>query len=382
MTIFTLPDLGEGLQDAEIVAWHVSEGDHVVADQPLVAVETDKAVVEIPAPHSGTIARLIAAEGDIVEIGGALVDIGTGKPEDTGAIVGQLGETAEPAEPAEPAPAEPAAEPAEPAPAARPRQAALAPGGATPAVRRLAKEKGVDLSAVAGTGPGGVILTRDVEAAAPGISGEELRGVRRAMARAMTKSHAVVVPAAVTDRADVSAWSDAERPTPRLIYAMVTACGEEPALNAWFDGRRRQLHDHVDLALAVDTPDGLFTPVLRGVNAAADIEAKVELATRAVRDRSVTPEDMQRATITLSNFGSMGGEFAALVVSPPQVAILGAGRISEQCGVAAGRPAVRRMLPLSLTFDHRAVTGGEAARFLAAVRGSLECPSVDDGDDQ
>ena len=173
MTIFTLPDLGEGLQDAEIVAWHVSEGDHVVADQPLVAVETDKAVVEIPAPHSGTIARLIAAEGDIVEIGAALVDIGTGKPEDTGAIVGQLGETAEPA---------PAA-PAEPAPAARPRQAAPAPGGATPAVRRLAKEKGVDLAAVAGTGPGGVILTRDVEAAAPGISGEELRGVRRAMAR-------------------------------------------------------------------------------------------------------------------------------------------------------------------------------------------------------
>lgn len=380
MTIFTLPDLGEGLQDAEIVAWHVSEGDHVVADQPLVAVETDKAVVEIPAPHSGTIARLIAAEGDIVEIGAALVDIGTGKPEDTGAIVGQLGETAEPAPaaPAEPAPAAPA----EPAPAARPRQAAPAPGGATPAVRRLAKEKGVDLAAVAGTGPGGVILTRDVEAAASGISGEELRGVRRAMARAMTKSHAVVVPAAVTDRADVSAWSGAERPTPRLIRAVATACGEEPALNAWFDGRRRQLHDHVDLALAVDTPDGLFTPVLRGVNAAADIEAKVELAKRAVRDRSVTPEDMQRATITLSNFGSMGGEFAVLVVSPPQVAILGAGRISEHCGVTAGRPVVRRMLPLSLTFDHRVVTGGEAARFLAAVRESLECPSVDDGDDQ
>ncbi len=364
MTIFRLPDLGEGLQDAEIVAWHVSEGDHVVADQPLVAVETDKAVVEIPAPHSGTIAGLLAAEGDIVEIGAALVDIETGKAQDTGAIVGQLDETAKPT------------------PVEKTRPTARATGKATPAVRRFAKEKGVDLAAVTGTGPGGAILTRDVEAAVPGITGEDLRGVRRAMARAMTKSHAVVVPATVTDTADVSAWSDAENPTPRLIRAIVAACGKEPALNAWFDGQRRQVHDHVDLALAVDTVDGLFTPVLRGVHVAADIEAQVERVKRAVRDRSIAPEDMRRATISLSNFGPIGGSFAALVVSPPQVAILGAGRICEQCGVADGRTVVRRVLPLSLTFDHRAVTGGEAARFLAALREDLECLSGINGDER
>ncbi|MHA6265214.1 dihydrolipoamide acetyltransferase family protein [Arenibacterium sp. CAU 1754] len=356
MTIFTLPDLGEGLQDAEIVAWHVSEGDHVVADQPLVSVETDKAVVEIPAPHSGTIARLIAAEGDIVKIGAALVDIETGKPQDTGAIVGQLKETIEPAPPAESRPIPSAA------------------GKATPAVRRLADEKGIDLATLTGTGPGGAILTRDVEAAASGIAGEELRGVRRAMARAMAKSHAVVVPATVTDTADISAWSDAEQPTPRLIGAMVAASGREPALNAWFDGHRRQVHDHVDLALAVDTADGLFTPVLRGVQDAVDIEALIDRATGSVRDRSIAPEDMQNATISLSNFGPIGGVFAALVVSPPQVAILGAGRVSEQCGVVDGRPVICRVLPLSLTFDHRVVTGGEAARFLVALREELERP--------
>ncbi|NNK77282.1 MAG: 2-oxo acid dehydrogenase subunit E2 [Litoreibacter sp.] len=362
MTVFKLPDLGEGLQEAEIVAWHVSEGDHVIADQPLVSVETDKAVVEIPAPYSGTIARLIASEGDVLEIGGALLEIATGTAEDTGAIVGELGEAAE---------------------LGGPSLAQLGDrstrGRASPAVRRLAKEKGVDLSAVAGTGPDGAILTRDVEAAAPGVLGEDLRGVRRAMAHTMTRSHAVVVPATVTERADISDWSEAEKPTPRLIRAIVAASKAEPALNAWFDGTRRQLHDHVDLALAVDTPDGLFVPVLRDVAVSTDIDAALERVKRAVRDRSIAPEDMKRATISLSNFGPIGGELAALVVSPPQVAILGAGRISRQCGFVDGQPAARRILPLSLTFDHRVVTGGEAARFLAALRDHLEGPSAQEG---
>lgn len=360
MTVFKLPDLGEGLQDAEIVIWHVSEGDHVVADQPLVSVETDKAVVEIPAPYSGTIAQLVAAEGDIVEIGAALVDIETGKLPDTGAIVGQLDE------------------PEEPAPTPKPGPAARAVVRATPAVRHLAKEKGVDLAAITGTGPDGAILTNDIEAAPSGTTGEELRGVRRAMARAMTKSHAAVVPATVTDTANVSAWQGTEKPTHRLIGAMVAACRKEPALNAWFDGARRQIHDHVNLALAVDTADGLFTPVLRGVQAGIDIAAQIERVKRAVRDRSIAPEDMQHATISLSNFGPISGAFAALVVSPPQVAIVGAGRISEQCGIKGGRPVARRVLPLSLTFDHRVVTGGEAARFLAALRKDLERPKMED----
>lgn len=362
MTVFTLPDLGEGLHDAEIVLWHVCEGDHVVADQPLVAVETDKAVVEIPAPHSGTIARLIAAEGDLVEIGAALVEIETGQTQDTGAIVGQLDKAREPTPPRK-----------------KSRPDAPKAVRATPAVRRLAKEKGVDLATVTGTGPDGAILTRDVEAAVPEVAGEALRGVRRAMARAMTRSHAAVVPATVTDSADVSGWPNSENPTLRLIAAMVAACRKEPTLNVWFDGQRRRLHDHVDLALAVDTVDGLFTPVLRGVQAEADIGAQVERVKHAVHDRSIAPEDMQRATISLSNFGPLGGTFAALVVSPPQVAIVGAGRIFEHCGIVDGQPAVRRVLPLSLTFDHRVVTGGEAARFLAVLRENLERPRQEEG---
>jgi len=349
MKVFALPDLGEGLAEAEIVTWHVSPGDHMIADQPLVSVETDKAVVEIPAPISGTVAKLIANEGDIVKIGTPLVEFATGKAEDTGAIVGELDGLEQPAQPPKPA-----------------------AGKAAPAVRRLAAEKGIDLAKLTGSGPGGTILTRDVEAAAAALAGEDLRGPRRAMAHSMERSRASVVPATVTDRADISGWAEHEGATPRLVRAIARACGEEPALNAWFDGQRRQLHDRVDLAVAVDTPDGLFTPVLRSAGAATDIETRIRDLRHAVETRTIDRGAMKDATITLSNFGTLGGEFAALVVTPPQVAILGAGRISDACLAIDGRPAFRRVLPLSLTFDHRAVTGGEAARFLAAVKTDLE----------
>jgi 2-oxoisovalerate dehydrogenase E2 component (dihydrolipoyl transacylase) len=362
MTTFKLPDLGEGLAEAEIVTWHVSEGDHVIADQPLVSVETDKAVVEVPAPFAGTVARLLVAEGAVVKIGAPLVEIETGEKADTGAIVGRLEGRAGPAS------------------VAKPRVAGSGTGRAAPAVRELARKRGVDLADVTGTGPHGAILTRDVEAAASAIAGDELRGVRRAMAQAMAKSGTEVVPATLTDRADISDWPDTENPTTRLIRAIVAACGAVPALNAWFDGHRRQLREDVDLALAVDSPEGLFTPVLRCVQRVADIEAAVAQAKRSVQERTIAPEEMKQATITLSNFGTLGGEYATLVVSPPQVAILGAGRISEQCLVRDGQPAVRRILPLSLTFDHRVVTGGEAARFMAAVRSDLEQFSTESRD--
>ncbi len=344
MSVFNLPDLGEGLHEAEIVAWHVSEGDHVMADQPLVSVETDKAVVEIPAPYSGTVARLIAAVGDIVPTGGALIDIATEGGKDTGAIVGDLGTAPKPS--------------------------------ATPAVRKLAREKGVDLAGITGSGPGGAIVSADVLAAARPQKGEELRGVRRSMARAMAAAHAAVVPATVMDEAAIGAWPEEEDPMLRLIHAVVVACQAEPALNAWFDGTRRQLHDHVDLAIAMDTPDGLFAPVLRGADSETDIAGTLARLNEAVRDRSIAPEALKGATFTLSNFGMIGGAHAVLVVSPPQVAILGAGRIAEKTIVADGHPVPCRMLPLSLTFDHRVVTGGEAARYLAAVRADLEKPSI------
>lgn len=362
MTTFRLPDLGEGLMEAEIVAWHVSVGDHVTSDQPLVSVETDKAVVEIPSPHSGTIAKLHAAAGDIVATDAPLVDIETGAARDAGAIVGDLQA------------AELAAE--APRATATPKPAATAPRvSAAPAVRRLAKERGIDLATISGSGPDGAILSADVEnAVGPAREkGEPLRGVRRAMAKAMAAAGVTVVPASLTDYADIGKWKPDENPTLRLIRAISAACKAEPALNAGFDGERRALKAGVDLAIAVDTPDGLFAPVLRDVDklSAAKLASKLAEIRSAVGERSITPEALKGATITLSNFGMIGGEHAALVVSPPQVAILGAGRIHDAVLAIDGAPVVRRVLPLSLTFDHRAVTGGEAARFMQAVRADL-----------
>lgn len=363
MKVFALPDLGEGLHEAEIVNWHVSVGDHVVADQPLVSVETEKAVVEIPAPHSGRIGKLHGQPGDIVAVGSPLVEFEEGGArEDVGTVLPEVGSSA-------------TAELARPAPA---------PGGlrAAPAVRALADRMGVDLATVTGSGPGGAITLGDVERAAAGplplAPMEPLRGVRRAMAANMAKSHAEVVPATVTDEADIESWRDHGDPTTRLIRAIGAACKAEPNLNAWFDGRMpgRRVHARVDLAIAVDTPDGLFAPVMRDVTSRsmADLRRGLEALKRDVKARSIPVEELRGATISLSNFGMIAGRHAGLVVVPPQVAIVGAGKIGPRVVAVDGRPAVRRILPLSLTFDHRAATGGEAARFLAALIEDLERP--------
>ena len=374
MRTFVLPDLGEGLHEAEIVAWHVSVGDTVVADQPLVAVETDKAVVEIPAPWGGRIAELHGDVGDIVEVGHSLVDFAEGAaPEFTG-IVGSVPDTAAPAS-------------TTPNPSVTPvPRTTVAAGGivqASPAVRALAKRLGVELTEVTPTGPGGLATAADVERAAQDPSDEEsifedLRGPRRAMAEAMTRSGAEVVAATITDEADVDAWPAGSDATARLIRAVCVGCKAEPSLNAWLQtgATGRKVHAHVDLGIAVDSPDGLFVPVLRNAETLAPGPARERLneLIAAVRDRSIAIEDLRGATITLSNFGSLGGRHAALVVVPPQVAILGAGRAAPRVVALDGQAVVHRVLPLSLTADHRAVAGGEAARFLAAVVADLQLP--------
>jgi len=365
MKTFALPDLGEGLHEAEIVAWHVSVGDHVVADQPLVSVETEKAVVEIPAPWSGHIAKLNGRPGDRVTIGTTLVEYEENAATDAGTVVGALpkGEAA-----ASAASNEVAGE--------------RVPTGvkATPAIRALARKLGVELGAIAPSGAEGLITRADVERAARSLSEagppEPLRGVRRAMAGSMTRSHAEVVPATLGDEADVDAWPAGADTTVRLVRAIVAACRAEPALNAWYDGKAvaRRLHQKVDLAIAMDTGDGLFAPVLRNVQArdAADLRRGLEAMKKDVLARTVPLEELRGATITLSNFGTLGGRHAVLVVVPPQVAIVGAGRIAPAIVAVDGQPAVRRRLPLSLTFDHRAATGGEAARFLGAMIADLQ----------
>lgn len=366
MRQFLLPDLGEGLEEAEIVAWHVTDGDHVVADQPLVSVETDKAVVEIPSPQSGRIARLFGAKGDLVKVGAPLVEFAEGPEADTGTVVGELrrDENREPLQAL--------------------REAARAqPLHILPAVRALARKLDVDLNSVQASGPEGTITRADVERAAKSLTeagpAETLRGMRRAMAQRMAAAGAEVVPASVTDEAEIGAWPAGEDATIRLVRGIAAACKSEPSLNVWYNATasERRLLARVDLGIAVDTEGGLIVPVLRNVGerSSHDLRAGLDRMRADAKARSIPPEELRGATITLSNFGMIGGRFANLVVVPPQVAIIGAGRIGQRVVVHEGQPAVRAVLPLSLTFDHRVVNGGEAARFLVALKLDLERPS-------
>lgn len=364
MKTFNLPDIGEGLQEAEIISWHVNVGDHVVADQPLVSIETDKAVVDVPSPQAGHIAKMFGSTGDIIQVGEPLLEFEQGEHADSGAIVGEIETQQTTAAPTRPV--------------VRPDQVKV-----TPAIRALAKKLGVDLNLVQATGPSGVITSTDVERAAKTLSeaaeAEPLRGVRRAMAKRMAHAHREVVPATVTAEADIDSWSNDTNVMLRLIHAVVSGCQAAPALNAWFDGQdiSRRLHRHIDLGIAVNTENGLFVPVLRDVGQRddADLGEGLQRLKTDVKNRTVPAQELRGQTITLSNFGSLFGRFANLVVAPPQVAILGAGQIKPQVVAIANKPVIHSILPLSLTFDHRAVTGGEAAQFLAAAVADLEQPS-------
>jgi 2-oxoisovalerate dehydrogenase E2 component (dihydrolipoyl transacylase) len=312
----------------------------------------------------GRIAELFAEVGDIVPIGAPLVSFSEQAAVDSGTVVGAIPSEAPAAEKAKLRPAGPAVK-------------------AAPAIRKLAQARGVDLAKVSASGPGGTVTKADIERAAAGARGtgplEPLRGVRRAMAQHMARAHAEVVRTTVTDEADLGVWEPPGDVTMRLIRAIVAGCRAEPSLNAWFFGDReeRQVHERVDLGIAMDAEDGLFVPVLRdvGTRDAADLRRGLEAMKTDVERRSVPLEELRGQTITLSNFGMYGGRHAALVVLPPQVAILGAGRREDRVLAVDGAPAVRSVLPLSLTFDHRSVTGGEASRFLTAVIADLQQPA-------
>ncbi|MGO4303531.1 MULTISPECIES: dihydrolipoamide acetyltransferase family protein [unclassified Cupriavidus] len=375
MRIFKLPDLGEGLQEAEIVTWHVKAGDTVAADQPLLSVETAKAIVEIPSPFGGQVAKLFAQPGDIVHLGAPLVGFeGAGSTsDDAGTVVGavKVG-TQVVAEAAAP----------------------VGPGGAhgikaTPAVRALARKLSVDLAMVTPSGTDGLITATDVQRVATTLAeigpAEVVRGVRRAMAQNMARAQSEVAAATVMDDADLHAWQStgesgiATDITIRLVRALVAGVHAEPGLNAWYEGQtgRRHVLERIDVGIAADLPEGLFVPVLRNVGkrVAADLRAGLDRMRADIIARTIAPEEMRGNTITLSNFGMIAGRYAAPIVVPPTVAILGAGRIRDEVVAAGGVPAVHRVMPLSLTFDHRVVTGGEAARFLRAVIADLERPA-------
>ncbi len=383
MKTFLLPDLGEGLPEAEIVSWHVASGDHVSADAPLVSVETAKAVVEVPSPFSGTVVKLHASAGDFVKTGGPLVDFELeggsdsghdqpgGTSADAGTVVGMMpvGDTVM----------------VEQAVAGTGRRRA-GRTRAIPAVRVLAKRLGVDIETVAGSGAHGQVTSRDVEAAAQSATAagsnaddadwETLRGLRRAMAQSMTRANAEICHASIFDDADINGWEDGQDVTLRLLRAICKGAAAEPALNVQFDAasmRRRQL-PQLDIGIAVDTPNGLIVPVMRDVRAATSGNRRKELQQlkKAAAERQLAPADLRGSAITLSNFGMLAGRYARVVVVPPGVAILGAGAIRRDAVATGTELAVRRRLPLSLSFDHRCVTGAESCRFLAAAIADLQ----------
>lgn len=358
MKTFRLPDLGEGLQEAELVEWRVRAGDEVAVDQPLLAVETAKAVVEIPSPQRGRVERIFAKAGDIVRVGAPLVEFSGAQEDDAGAVVGSVESGGEVLKEF-----------------STPISRAGSSMRAMPAVRALAHKLGVELSMVTPSGPEGLITVEDVQRVARVLRetepAEPLRGFRRAMAQNMAHAQSEVAATTIMDDAAISAWPAGADVTIRLIRALVKACDAEPALNCWFESATlsRRILKKIDLGIAVDTPDGLFVPVLRDVASrdATDLRGGLDRMRADVQARTIPPDEMRGATITISNFGTIAGRYASPVVLPPTVAILGAGKIHDEAVVEDGAVRVARVLPLSLTFDHRVVSGGEAGRFLRAV---------------
>jgi len=389
---FKLPDLGEGLPEADIVSWHVQEGDSVAVDQPLVSVETAKAVVEVPSPYAGRIVRLHAQPGDTVQTGKPLVDFdlpaqttaagsnSTAQPQHAqGMVVGHMASSDR--------------EFIDRAIAGGARPGSRDRVRAAPAVRMLAKRLKVDLAGCRASGRHGLISVDDVLAAANlGARGqaltaafpamqdaERLRGPRKAMSASMSLSRDAIAMCTIFDDADIDAWAERGAITPRLIRAIVAGVKAEPGLNAWFDpaGPARKLLPQVDLAIAVDTSEGLIVPVLKdaGARSAGQLRAALDDLKERTRSRSVTAEEMRNYSFTLSNFGTLAGRYATPLVVPPTVAILGAGKLQRDVVAGASAPEIHVRIPLSLTFDHRCITGGEACRFLAAVIADLIQPA-------
>jgi 2-oxoisovalerate dehydrogenase E2 component (dihydrolipoyl transacylase) len=364
MKIFYLPDLGEGLPDAEIREWLVKEGDEVKVDQPIVSMETAKALVDVPSPYSGKITKFYGNPGDIIKTGSPLVAY---ESEDAGTVVGsiEVGNKVLTESPMGIQPSE------------------AAPSGikASPAVRALAKQLNIDINKVAPTGPGGSITSQDIKNYSEKVSAlkegfEPLQGVRRAMALTMAEAHAAVVPVTLMDDADIQHFTRDEDITLRLIRAIISACKAEPALNAHFDGKNfsRRLFSEINIGLAVDTPKGLYVPVIKKTESCSDEQLReiINGFKAQAKQQDFDKDTLQGATITLSNFGIFAGRYANPIIVPPQVAIIGIGKLRNEVVAINDKIEIHRIMPISLTIDHRAITGGEAARFLAALISNLE----------
>lgn len=367
MKIFRLPDLGEGLPDAEIREWYIQEGDEVALDQPIVAMETAKALVDVPSPYQGKIIKLFGAVGDRINTEDPLVGY-EGEPEtaeekrDSGTVVGHIPTGSDIIE--------------ESAMGVSVGQNTQARIQATPAVRALAKQLQIDLTHLKGSAAGGRITADDVKKAAEADTptlehAQVLSAARRAMSHALSISHRDVVPVTIVDDADLHHWKGAHDISLRLIRAIAKACAAEPMLNAHFDGKNLsyRLNPQVNLGIAVDTAHGLYVPVIYDVDKQDDaaLRSTINRFKQQAQDRSFSPDDLKNATIILSNFGTVAGRYANPIVTPPMVAIVGVGKLHDDVVANQGQMEIHRRLPISLSIDHRAITGGEAARFLKVV---------------
>ena len=374
---FKLPDLGEGLTEGEIARWLVSEGQEVAEDDPLVEIQTDKTTVEIPSPAAGKVARILVAEGEVVAVGTVLVVIGDAD--------GRGGEAAT----ASGRHRKRRLSGAEPSPAATRGQTQGQTQGqapavetgrvrATPLVRRMADELGVDLATVEATGPQGRVTEEDVRRAASGAEPEEgrrepLRGVRRLVAEHMARAHREVPPVTWVEECDFGAV-ELKRLVPATLKAVAESLREFPELNARLEGDAIVYLDRYDLGVAVQTDQGLVVPVVRGCDEKSldDLEAEVSRLADAARAGKLKPEELRGSTFTVTSAGKLGGLLTTPIVNHPEVAILSIGRIAERPVVRDGEIQARPVGTIAVTFDHRVIDGARAAEFGLAVIDRLQ----------
>ena len=373
---FTLPDLGEGITEGEIRKWIVKEGDSVEEHQTILELETDKAVVEVPSPKKGKILKINKEEGEIVKVGEVLMtiteegEVVEERPKSV-SVVGVLPEEEE---------------------------AILA----TPAVRAFAKELGVNLKTLRGSGPGGSITKDDVIKASEKTKKAEdqygiaervpLKGVRRTISKNLMIAQQTTVFVTVMEEADVTElWNIREREKkalqekgihltflPFFIKAVQHSLKEHPFLNASIDGEEIIIKKYYNIGIAVNTPDGLIVAVIKNVDKkpVRELASEIQDLSQKARERKIKLEELRGSSFTFSNWGHFGGTFATPVINYPDAAILGTGRISDKPWVKEGQIVIRKILPLSLTFDHRITDGADASTFLSKVVHYLEDPGL------
>ena len=393
--VFKMPDLGEGTVSAEVVEWKVKVGDAVKEDQIIAEVMTDKAAVEIPAPVSGRVVAITGQPGDMVAVGSELIAFDT-----SGAAPAEM-----PAVPAQ------HSAPAAPAPMAAPASVA-APSRvmASPATRRKAHVAGVDLATVNGTGPGGRISAQDIESVIAGKAGavarpavraarsgtEEIKviGVRRVIAERMSAAKrniphfAYVEEVDVTELESLRQYLNGRQPKgapsftylPFLVAALARVLEDFPQCNAIYDAERNLIvrHAAVHVGVATQTPDGLKVPVVRNAESRslADLAAEMRRVSEAARSNKATRDELTGSTITVTSLGRLGGIASTPVINAPEVAIIGVNKAVERPVVANGAIAVRRIMNLSSSFDHRFVDGFDAAAMIQALKERLEHPAT------